>query len=165
MRRISPRHDRATSERRDALLAACYARDVVDVVRDGYEICFVLVQGHVFRHEVDLHAFERQCAGSMPWSVLISGTKDGVDPYHHYRVALSLTRANLSKHLVRHVPRDIAHRAGSGVAPYHGRTGNLECGERRVVRCVREVDEDSKAIEFVDERFAERTDAADLEPW
>jgi len=88
-----------------------------------------------------------------------------VDPYHHYRVALSLTRPNVSKHLVRHVPRDIAHRAGSRVAPYHGRMGNLERGERGVVRCVREVDEDSKTIKFVDERFTERTDAPDLGPW
>jgi len=43
--------------------------------------------------------------------------------------------------------------------------GNLERSERGVVRCVREVDEDSKTIKFVDERFTERTDAPDLGPW
>jgi hypothetical protein len=66
--------------------------------------------------------------------------------------------------LVRDVPRDIAHRTGTRVAPYHRSARDFERGERSGIRCVREVDEDSETVEFPDERFAKRTVAANLAP-
>ena len=67
--------------------------------------------------------------------------------------------------LVRDVPRDIAHRTGTRVAPYHRGARDFERGERGGIRCVREVDKDPETVEFLDERFAKRTVAASLAPW
>ena len=66
--------------------------------------------------------------------------------------------------LVRDVPRDIAHRTGTRVAPYHRSARDFERGERCSIRCVREVDEDSETVEFPDERFAKRTVTTNLAP-
>ena len=56
--------------------------------------------------------------------------------------------------LVRDVPRDIAHRTGTRVAPYHRGARDFERGERSGIRCVREVDKDSETVEFPDKRLA-----------
>ena len=66
--------------------------------------------------------------------------------------------------LVRDVPRDIAHRTGTRVAPYHGRARDFKRGERSGIRCMREIDKDSETVEFSDERFAKRAVAASLAP-
>ena len=43
---------------------------------------------------------------------------------------------------------ETSHRMGTRVAPYHGVARDFECGERSGIRCVREVDKDSEAVEF-----------------
>jgi hypothetical protein len=88
-----------------------------------------------------------------------------VKSYHHYPVSLSRTRADVPKHLIRHVPRDIAHSAGTRVTPYHRRTRDVERGERGGIRCVGEVYKDPETIEFPDKCFAERTATKTLVPW
>lgn len=64
--------------------------------------------------------------------------------------------------LVRDVPRDITHRTGTRVAPYHRGARDFERGERSGIRCVREVDKDSETVEFPDESLAVRAAAARL---
>ena len=61
----------------------------------------------------------------------------------------------MPEHLVRHIPGDIAQRAGRGVAPYHRRARYAERSKRGVVRRVREVDEDAEAVELPHECLAE----------
>lgn len=87
-----------------------------------------------------------------------------MDAYHYYSVALTSARADVPEHLVRHVPQNIAHSAGTGVAPYHGCARDVERGERSGVRRVREVDEDPETIKFLDEHLAKPAVAAILAP-
>lgn len=87
-----------------------------------------------------------------------------VKSYHHYPVSLSRTCADVPKHLIRHVPRDIADSAGTRVTPYHRRTRDVECGKSGGIRCVGEVYKDPETIEFQDKRFAKRTATTTLVP-
>jgi hypothetical protein len=142
--------------RRDALFAAYHARDMFNVVYDSIEVGLLRVRTHVFRNKVDLRSKARQLSPRHKRRALLAEW----DSYHHHPVALAGARADMPKHLVRHVPRDVAHRAGTGVAPYHRRTRDLEHSERSGVRCVRKVDEDAKTIEFPNQHFAELAVAA-----
>ena len=106
-------------ERDDALLSAYYARNMVDMIRDGHQVGLRRVRSHECRDKVDLNLEARQIIVSLgPHNAPDFG---GADAYHYYPVALTSAHAQVAEHLVRHVPRDIAHGAGTGVAPYHGR--------------------------------------------
>jgi hypothetical protein len=142
-------------KRDDALLAAYYARNMVDMIRDGHQIGLRRVRSHECRDKVDLNLEARHIIVSLgPHNAPAFG---GADAYHYYPVALTSARADVPEHLVRHVARDIAHGAGIGVAPYHGRARDVEHCERGSVRRVREVDEDPETIKFLDEHLAKPT--------
>jgi len=63
----------------------------------------------------------------------------------------------MPEYLVRYISWDIAHPPGRRVAPYDGRARYVERGERGLVRCVRDVDEDTETVELPHEDLTKWT--------